>query len=131
GDVSPFRVHSRISETGGSLMFSTCRLTISAFLLATALVPGVGRAQTVTQSFDQLQGTLRPRDAVIVLDRSDHAITGGVVTLSPSSLAILTKSGTTMDFTASDLKLIRKPDPVWDGAAKGAAIGLVSMLLAF
>lgn len=112
-------------------MFSRCRLPISVLLLAIALVPGVGRAQTIAQSFDQLQGTLKPRDVVIVLDSSDRKVTGKVVTLSPSSFTIIAKNGTTTAFAASDLKIIRKADPVWDGAAKGAAIGLVSTLLAF
>ena len=49
-------------------MLSTCRWPMSALLLTIALMPNVARAQSVAQSFDQLQGAIFFRGVVAPLD---------------------------------------------------------------
>lgn len=59
------------------------------FVVAVMLFPGSARAQTVAQSFEELQRILKAEDVVVVIDRADQQSTGRVAEVSASSLVLV------------------------------------------
>jgi hypothetical protein len=73
---------------------------------------------TAQSSFEHL--LLKPGDFVYATDADGIEVAGPITSLSPSSLSIAGRSFT----PAPGLKIERRGDSIWDGAAIGAAIGL-------
>jgi len=98
--------------------------------LMTLLVTGLSlwlvtplRAQTQpAQSFEQLQVMVKPGDSIYVRDSTGTTSKARILGLSPSSLQVMTKSGT-RDLSEADVSEIKQ----WrnDSLANGALIGLV------
>src|SRR5947208_9260964 len=72
--------------------------------------------------FQPLQGRLKVGQKALVLTSSGRTISGKVTELSPSSL-VLTNGSIRQIIDASEVAIVKKPGPIWDGAVKGGAIG--------
>lgn len=79
--------------------------------------------------FQSLQDRLKIGQTAIVLDNTGREIVGTVAELSSSSL-VLRNGSVGQRFDAADVAVIKRTGPIWDGAVKGGAIGLLSMLIA-
>jgi len=84
---------------------------------------------TAKGPFQPLQGRLKVGQQALVLTSSGRTISGKVTELSPSSL-VLTNGTIKQIVDAAEVAIVKKPGPIWDGAVKGGAIGLVTMWLA-
>lgn len=89
-----------------------------AGLLACALT---ARAQDSAAAFGQLPSAVKPGDDVIVTDAEGRDVRGRITALSPASLAI-DVDGTTREWSAGDVRLIRHRQP--DSLVNGTLIGL-------
>jgi hypothetical protein len=68
---------------------------------------------------------IRPGQTVVVSDTSG-ADTQGVVERVDASTLVVKYGGTgTRTFTLADVDRVRRPEPMWDGAVKGALLALV------
>jgi multidrug efflux pump subunit AcrA (membrane-fusion protein) len=94
------------------------RRWLGGFVLAAALFPCSARAQALAQSFEDLRQTLKVGQRVVVTDESGQKSKGRVDELSTSSFTVGPRT-----FTEVTVTEIRIPDPLWNGALIGAAIG--------
>ena len=81
---------------------------------------------TANGPFQPLQGRLKVGQKALVLTSSGRTISGRVTELSPSAL-VLTNGTIKQIVDASEVAIVKKPGPIWDGAVKGGVIGLVAM----
>lgn len=103
-------------------MFDPRLHTAIATAALVVLASAPARAQAIATSFDELRRLLEPGRAVVVTDGSGRRTRGTVADVSPTSLVILGPDART--FADTDVDAIRTaPDPVWNGALAGAAVG--------
>jgi hypothetical protein len=84
---------------------------------------------TAPGSFQVLQNRLKPGQTAVVVDRSGREIVGTVAEFSSNSL-VLRNGSVGQSFDAADVAIIKRAGPIWDGAVKGAGIGMLSMFIA-
>ncbi len=91
---------------------------------------GSAQAQTVARSFEELRVKLRPGATGYVTDTSGQERKAQILDLSPSSLA-LSMDGATRDLDENVVRRIKQrlPDPVWNGAVIGGAVGAAPLLV--
>lgn len=93
------------------------------------------------QGFDE--GKIRPGYTVLVRDLRGAETKGIVQSVEPSRLVVKYGAGVLRDpadptktlndtrvFTAAEVDRVRRPMPIWDGAIKGALVGLIPAVLA-
>ncbi len=102
----------------------------SAFLrvswLVIALLVGVTPSASAQgkRPFADLGRYIRAGDTVFVVERTEGASAGVVTRVTPTEL-VVSVSGQERQLTENTVAWIeRSPDPVWDGAAAGAVVGL-------
>ena len=95
--------------------------------LAVVLWPVCAGAQTVTTSFADLMGTLRAGQRIVVTDMAGHNLKGTLTAIDDNSLSLSTGGGIHI-FAKSEIKTIRLPDGVSDGALVGAGVGVGAAL---
>jgi hypothetical protein len=114
-------------------------------LCAACLFPITTHAQIDSAQFERLQSRVKIDQLVIVTDSAGQKTVGKIKELTGSGLVIDVRTENPRDgsgrprysfadakrFDASDVQRIAKPGPIWDGAVKGAAIGLASMMIIF
>jgi hypothetical protein len=67
-----------------------------------------------------------PTDRVVVSTTDGRQISGTLLCLGDDAAAVLARDGKLTDTPLAEITRIRtKPDPVWDGGVKGAAIPLI------
>jgi hypothetical protein len=96
----------------------------AALALLLSLPAATLEAQTLAGSFEQLQVLVKPGDTISVTDSTGRDVQGKVISVSPSSLALLT-AGARRDLSEREVKTIlqRRPDPLANGTKWGLAIG--------
>ena len=101
------------------------RVTIAAVLVWLAAGTPIAEAQELAGSFDQLRVLVKRGDTVTLTDAAGHEVTGSVLDLSPTALAIMV-AGTRQEFPAADVSTIkqRRQDSLENGAKWGFATGL-------
>jgi hypothetical protein len=93
------------------------------------LVVSAWPASAQGRPFDDLGRYLRNGDTVFVVERTEGASEGTVTSVSPAVI-VVSVSGQERAFTKDSVAWIeRSPDPVWEGAALGATMGLPMGLL--
>jgi len=101
------------------------RITLGGLALAFwVLAAPPARAQ---DTFDDLGRRIHEGQQVIVIDQLGTKTQGRVATLSSGTLVISAPLPRT--FAPSEVREVRKPDRLWDGAVKGAAFGLIPAVL--
>ena len=78
-------------------------------------------------TFDDLVHKIRQGQTVIVIDQHGGTTQGRVETVSPTALVV--NSGLSQTFSPADVRWVKKPDHLWDGAIKGAAFGIIPAVL--
>jgi len=105
------------------------RLALISCLAAVALlVPQSIRAQQVTSSFDELKSRISPGETISVTDSAGTTIKGKLESLSGSSVDIRIQRdryAPPLRLTQTDVNsiVVKRFDPVWNGALIGLAIG--------
>jgi hypothetical protein len=96
----------------------------AALCLLVMALASRAEAQGIATSFDQLRLLVRPGDTVSVTDTTGREVTGRIVVLSSSSLALMIDR-TRRDLTEPDVTTIRqrRNDSLANGAAWGLGIG--------
>ena len=112
-----------IETQQAALMSSSHRRSFAGLAAAVALFPTSVGAQTVAQSFDELQGTVKVGQIVFVTDESGRLTKGKVADLSASSLTVLAPEKRT--FGESTVTRINRADGVWNGALIGLGVGAI------
>ena len=102
-------------------MFKLKRQMWSTVAVFVILVPSPAPAQSIANTFEELQTVLKKGQTVIVTDASGQRIKGKVADMSPSSLVVFIPEART--FAEGTVTEIRATDPLWNGALIGAAIG--------
>ena len=100
------------------------RRTASVLLVLLAFIPIRALAQTAPDErpFESIGKRLKVGQVAEVVDSSGLTVKGKVLEISASKLVLSGGSGT-QSFTGSDVTIIRRTGPIWDGAVKGAIIG--------
>ena len=96
-------------------MLSESRRLVSVLFLAILLVPCLARAQSVAESFDQLQKLLKADDVVVVINNGGTQTTGRVTEVTSNSCGYCT-SGM---IVAARALLSRMPNPTIDQVKQG------------
>jgi hypothetical protein len=108
---------------------------LSLGIVMVALAPRIAAAQ----EFDQAK--IRPGQTVLVRDLTGSETEGVVQSVDPSRLVVQYRDGRFQDpndpsrtrdsraFTPAQVDRVRRPDPLWDGAVKGAVVALVPVFL--
>ena len=108
------------------------KLTCLAIGIVLAAAPAA-EAQGVAYTFNELRLLVRPGDTISVVDAGGREMTGRIVELSPSKLALRGAAGT-REVLESDVQTIwqRRGDPLRNGAlwglGTGAALGGLAAL---
>jgi hypothetical protein len=108
----------------------TIPILATGFALAFMLSASTVRAQG---AFDNLGTKVKPGQKVIVIDQQGRRTEGLVDTVSATALVVnfyrgaVTDSSltTTRTFTPDEVWSVQKPGHIWDGAIKGAIVGLI------
>ena len=114
------------------------RQVIRTFIVL-LLTPAVSWAQ----SFERVQRALKAGDTVRVSEIDGRITTGRVIEVSPSALVVTVRKENPRDgsgrprfewagertFGAVDVVKVARPGPIWDGAIKGALVGLIPALV--
>jgi len=95
---------------------------LALILFAVSALPA--RAQ---DTFDDLARKIRQGQTVIVIDQQGGRTQGRVESVSATALVV--DYGRSQTFAPSEVRLVKKPDHMWDGAIKGAALGLIPAVL--
>jgi hypothetical protein len=105
-------------------------LWFAALSLAMAVPAGA------QESFDKLPQKVRPGQTVIVVDQRGAEIKGKVEEVTDARLVVDYGRGvidpslpTSRAFTPADVSRVLKPGHLWDGAIKGAVIGMIPILV--
>lgn len=104
-------------------MFSSHRRRFGGLVAAVALFPTSVGAQTVAQSFDELQGMVKVGQIVFVTDETGRLTKGKIAHLSASSLTVLAPEKRT--FGEGTVTQINRADAVWNGALIGLGVGTI------
>ena len=78
-------------------------------------------------TFDDLVHKIRQGQTVIVIDRHGGKTQGRVESVSAEALVV--DYGRSQTFAPADVRQVKKPDRMWDGAIKGAALGVIPAVL--
>jgi hypothetical protein len=106
-------------------MKAATHLVPAAMFLASVAFAAPARAQ----SFDAAALRVKPGGVITVWDSSGHKTQGTLDTFTPTSVKL--RSPVSVEIPASQIARIDKEgDPLWDGALKGAAIGILPSVLA-
>jgi hypothetical protein len=94
-------------------------LAVVSLLLAFALAA----AQEPVRDFSQLNTRLRPGETVWVTDVHGREVKGRIGTMSPDTLTL--SNDAARSYAAADVLQLRqrRPDPLWNGALIGFAVG--------
>lgn len=99
------------------------RTTSAAWVLVTVFLTGAGSASA--QEIDSQCHAISPSEKVIVTKTEGNDIRGTLLCIGEREIVIAEK-GQVSRYPLGDIQRIRKPrDPVWNGAAIGAAIPLI------
>ena len=99
------------------------RTTSAAVALVATLLTGAGSASA--QEIDNHCHTISPSENVIVTKVEGYDIRGMLLCISEREV-VIAEQGQVSRYPLGDIQRIRKPrDPVWNGAAIGAAIPLI------
>src|SRR5688572_25152466 len=88
-------------------------------------------------TFEALGAKLRQGQKIIVIDQQGARTEGRVQDVTPTTLVVDYGQGrvpdpslkTTRTFKVDDVRRVQKPGHLWDGAIKGAAVGLIPALI--
>jgi len=115
-------------------------LTISTLVAGclTVLVLLQAAPAAAQDTFGNLSDKVRKGQKIIVLDEQGAVTEGIVEDVSSSTLVVNYFRGrvpdpslnTTRTFRPGDVRKVQKPAHLWDGAIKGAAVGLIPALVA-
>ena len=101
---------------------------IATLFLSALSLAGCAHLQS-TQSWPEFVRRLETGDRVVVTDAEGMEVRGRAAAASSASLTLDVK-GTTRQFDATSVRQVRRDgDPLWNGLAIGAAIGLLGNLL--
>jgi hypothetical protein len=105
-------------------MLAQLLLALMPFAL-TAVLTGPASAQTVATNFSDLRFKVKPGDTIYVTATNQQEARGTVLELTPSAL-VVSIAGARQELDETRVARIRQrvPDPVWNGAAIGAAVYL-------
>src|ERR1044071_1657390 len=78
-------------------------------------------------TFDDLVHRIRQGQTVIVIDQQGGKTQGRVESVSAAALVV--NYGRSQTFAPADVRQVKKPDRMWDGAIKGAALGVIPAVL--
>jgi hypothetical protein len=105
------------------------------FMLVFALLPVHAVAQ---DTFEKLAGTIREGQKVVVRDATGVEFHGTVQSVTASSLVARVRfddpanpartMSETRTFSPAEVKEVLRPGPIWDGAIKGALVGLIPVV---
>ena len=111
-------------------MISPVRSRLQRFTFALVFVPTLAFSQTpqTDAPFESIGGRLKVGQIAEVVNTSGLTVRGTVVEITPSKL-VLTGGAGTQTFTGTDVTAIRRTGPIWDGAVKGAIIGVIPIIL--
>jgi hypothetical protein len=104
-------------------MISSHRRSFRGLMAAVGLFPTTVGAQTVAQSFDELQRMLKVDQTVFVTDETGRLTKGKVADLSASSLTLLAPAKRI--FGEGTVTRINRADAVWNGALIGLGVGAI------
>ena len=108
------------------MRLTICPAAIPAAILAAAIVaaPQGSAAQAPAQSLEQLKARLQPGDTIWVTDAQGREVKG--IYKGSDAAGLRLKRWRTKTIDASGILAVdaSRPDPTWDGAVKGAAVGL-------
>ena len=101
---------------------------VLALVIGFTALASLATAQTPAVSFGELQSIVRPGDTVSVTDAAGHEVTGKVLEISPSTLAVTPSrgaAGVRRVWTDADVAAVRqrRRDSVMEGALIGAVVG--------
>lgn len=113
------------ADSGVRMLTMLSRPRKVAVALALILSPLPANAQTVAQTFDELQSILRIGDAVQVTDSGGETVQGRIAGVSTNSISV-TVDGRQRDVPEATIREIRRrrADPWWNGVLIGTAIGV-------
>jgi hypothetical protein len=108
-------------------------------LLAVLFLPAIARAQ----GFGDLQKRLKPNQLIKVTTIDGKVTTGRVTQVSATELGMTVRQENPRDgsgrpryeftgertFELFDVERVARPGPIWDGALKGALVGLIPALI--
>src|SRR5687767_5846542 len=111
-------------------MISSVRSRLQGFTFALVFVPALAFSQTpqTDAPFESIGGRLKVGQVAEVVNTSGLTVRGKVLEITPSKL-VLTGGTGTQTFTGSDVTAIRRTGPIWDGAVKGAIIGVLPVVI--
>jgi hypothetical protein len=118
---------------------TSVRLGAVALVISTFPAAAGAQVQPVVpqDTFGKLPDKVRIGDTVIVTDRGGQNIPGRITSVSEKSISLTTTEVTldpdgrtvqrvaNLSYAAGEVNRIRRPEPVWDGALKGAMVGAV------
>jgi hypothetical protein len=78
-------------------------------------------------TFDDLVRKIHQGQTVIVIDQQGGRTQGRVESVSATALVV--NFGQRQTFTPADVRQVKRPDRMWDGAIKGAAFGIIPAVL--
>jgi hypothetical protein len=97
-------------------------ISVASMLLAILLTGGVSAS---AQEIDNQCHAISPSEKVIVTKTEGHDIRGTLLCMSEREV-VIAEQGQVSRYPLENIQRIRKPrDPVWNGAAIGAAIPLI------
>ena len=111
-------------------MISTFQRRVLQLTFTFAFVPALALSQTpeIDAPFESIGRRLKVGHVAEVIDNAGLTVRGKVVEITPSKLVLTGGSGT-QTFTGNDVTVIRRTGPIWDGAIKGAIIGVIPVLI--
>ena len=111
-------------------MISSIRPRLLHLTFALFFAPALAFSQTqqTDTPFGSIGGRLKVGHVAEVVHNSGLTVRGKVVEITPSRL-VLTGGAGTQTFTGTDVTAIRRTGPIWDGAVKGAIIGVLPIVI--
>jgi hypothetical protein len=111
-------------------MISSFQRRVLRFTFAFAIAPALAFSQPAPadQPFARVGTRLKVGQVAEVVDMTGLTVRGKVLEFSGSKLVLTGGSGT-RTFTGEDVTIIRRTGPIWDGAVKGALIGVAPVLI--
>ena len=100
------------------------------FVAGFLLVAVPAGAQEVTDTFEALGTVMKSRERIFLTDQKGGVVSGTVTTLTPTSLELLLTGGYRQQWDRTDVREIRRRDPLSNGIAIGAGVGVGFGLLA-
>jgi hypothetical protein len=108
-------------------MTSSNRRWFTRLAVAVAVWPAGAEAQTMARSFEELIGTVKAEETIIVIDTTGRRVKGALTAVDQDSLSLAT-DGRTQTFARSEVSTVRVADGLGNGALIGAGTGLGAAL---